>query len=72
MPRNTRKLPEGVTFMVGAPPPAPPRPRRPAPMWQAVVFAALIAFTAAVIIFSPHGHTEPAPASTGTTQNATP
>ena len=72
MRRRKQKLPDEVTFRVGAPPPAPRRPSPPVSVWPAAVLGMLLVMTVVLISLGHHAGTANAPASTSTSISATP
>lgn len=72
MRQRKQKLPDGVTFRVGAPPPVPQRPPRPVSVWPAAVLGMLLVMTVVLLSLGHHAGTANVPTSTSTSISATP
>ena len=70
MPRHIKKLPKGVTFMVGAPPQGSPKLRNSFSWWYPFVLAAMM--LAIELAVPHHSSTADPPAAPGTSASGTP
>ena len=72
MRQRKQKLPDGVTFRVGAPPPVLRRSSRPVSVWPAAMLGMLLVMTVVLASLGHHGSAANVPASTTTSISGAP